>query len=147
MCAPAGLTGTAFLRSDELPAKAALGYLFDDGTAPTCCTCPSAVTGDGGVYFCVDDLRTFWQAFLSGRIVGPELVQTMITPRFEAPEEGLRYGLGCWLHASGPAVLIEGYDAGVSMRSIHDPASRRAGPRRRCWPTPPRVPGVWPASC
>ena len=85
---------------------------------------PVRGNGDGGVYFCVDDLRTFWQAFLSGRIVGPELVQTMITPRFEVPEEGLRYGLGCWLHASGPAVLIEGYDAGVSMRSIHDPASR-----------------------
>ncbi len=47
----------------------------------------------------------------------------MITPRSEVPEEGLRYGLGCYLHATGPAILIEGYDAGVSMRSIHDPGT------------------------
>ncbi len=28
---PRRLTGTTFLRSDDLPADAALGYLFDDG--------------------------------------------------------------------------------------------------------------------
>ena len=124
VCARAGLTGTAFLRSDELPADAALGYLFDDGDRTNVLHLPVRGNGDGGIYSAVDDLHTFWQAFLSGKIVGPELVQTMITPRFEVPEEGMRYGLGCWLHASGPAVLIEGYDAGVSMRSIHDPATR-----------------------
>ena len=32
-----------------------------------------------------------------------------------------RYGLGFWLHASTNAVLLEGYDAGVSFRSTHDP--------------------------
>jgi hypothetical protein len=48
----------------------------------------------------------------------------MITPRHDVPSEGRRYGLGCWLHPTGPAVLIEGYDAGVSMRSIHDPVSQ-----------------------
>jgi CubicO group peptidase (beta-lactamase class C family) len=124
VCARAGLTATAFLRSDELPADAALGYLYDDGHRTNVLHLPVRGNGDGGLYSCVDDLHTFWQAFLSGRIVGPELVETMITPRFEVPEEGLRYGLGCWLHASGPAVLVEGYDAGVSMRSIHDPATR-----------------------
>jgi hypothetical protein len=35
----------------------------------------------------------------------------------------MRYGLGFWLHATGPAVLLEGYDAGVSFRSVHDPTS------------------------
>ena len=124
VCARAGLTGTAFLRSDELPADAALGYLFDDGNRTNLLHLPVRGNGDGGIYSSVDDLHTFWQAFLSARIVGPELVETMITPRFEVPAEGMRYGLGCWLHASGPAVLIEGYDAGVSMRSIHDPATR-----------------------
>ena len=34
----AGLTGTAFLRTDELPGDAALGYLFQDG-----CTCRCAL--------------------------------------------------------------------------------------------------------
>jgi hypothetical protein len=47
----------------------------------------------------------------------------MITPRHDVPAEGLRYGLGCWLHPTGAAILVEGYHAGVSMRSIHDPTT------------------------
>jgi len=30
ICTPAGMTGTAFLRSDELPGDAAIGYLHPD---------------------------------------------------------------------------------------------------------------------
>jgi hypothetical protein len=32
-----------------------------------------------------------------------------------------RYGLGFWLAGKGDAVRLEGYDAGVSFRSWHDP--------------------------
>jgi len=124
VCARAGLTGTAYLRSDELPADAALGYLFDAGDRTNVLHLPVRGNGDGGIYSRVDDLHAFWRALVSGQIVGPELVETMTRPRSDVPEEGLRYGLGCYLHASGPAILIEGYDAGVSMRSIHDPASQ-----------------------
>ena len=124
-CAPApDSTGTAFLRSDELPADTALGYLFDEGDRTNVLHLPVRGNGDGGIYSSVDDLHTFWRALVGGRIVGPELVQTMTTPRSEVPEEGLRHGLGCYRHATGPAILVEGYDAGVSMRSIHDPATR-----------------------
>ncbi len=124
VCARAGLTGTAYLRSDELPADAALGYLFDEGDRSNLLHLPVRGNGDGGIYSSVDDLHRFWRALVAGRIVAPELVETMITPRSEVPEEGLRYGLGCYLHATGPAVLVEGYDAGVSMRSIHHPATQ-----------------------
>ena len=48
-------------------------------------------------------------------------VATMIRPRSNGQEESSRYGLGFWLHASGSAVGLEGYDAGVSFRSVHDP--------------------------
>jgi hypothetical protein len=34
----------------------------------------------------------------------------------------MRYGLGFWLHESNDAVMLEGFDAGVSFRSVHDPA-------------------------
>jgi len=37
--------------------------------------------------------------------------------------EGQRYGLGFWLHSKGPGVMLEGYDAGVSFRAVHDPES------------------------
>ena len=36
----------------------------------------------------------------------------------------MRYGLGFWLHESRDAVMLEGYDAGVSFRTVHDPNTR-----------------------
>ena len=38
-------------------------------------------------------------------------------------EESRRYGLGFWLRATGERSILEGYDAGVSFRSVHDPVS------------------------
>jgi hypothetical protein len=35
----------------------------------------------------------------------------------------MRYGLGFWLHASRATVILERHDAGVSFRSVHDPAA------------------------
>jgi CubicO group peptidase (beta-lactamase class C family) len=124
VCARAGLTSTGYLRSDELPGDAALGYLFDDGNRTNVLHLPVRGNGDGGIYSTADDLHTFWRSLVAGRIIEPELVTTMITPRHDVPDEGLRYGLGCWLHPTGPAILVEGYDAGVSMRTMHDPATQ-----------------------
>ena len=45
----------------------------------------------------------------------------MIRPRSTAPEDPRRYGLGFWVHATRDVVLLEGYDAGVSFLSLHDP--------------------------
>ena len=42
VCEPAGMLDTAFLRSDELPGRAALGYLAADGAARTSSTCRCA---------------------------------------------------------------------------------------------------------
>ena len=33
----------------------------------------------------------------------------------------MRYGLGFWLDGTGRGIALEGYDAGVSFRSEHDP--------------------------
>lgn len=46
----------------------------------------------------------------------------MTRPR-STDSEGRRYGLGFWLHASTETVILEGYDAGVSFRSLHDPTT------------------------
>ena len=121
VCEPAGLGDTAFLRSDELPARTAVGYLAADGLRSNVLHLPVRGSGDGGIYSTVADVRVLWQAFFAGRIVSEEWVREMTRPRSDAPDHGRRYGLGFWLHASTDTVILEGYDAGVSFRSLHDP--------------------------
>lgn len=47
---PAGLVATAFLRADELPARAARGYLSPEGLRTNVLHLPVRGSGDGGVY-------------------------------------------------------------------------------------------------
>ncbi|HET8987243.1 MAG TPA: serine hydrolase domain-containing protein [Humibacillus sp.] len=123
VCGPAGLRDTAFLRSDELPARAARGYLKEDGLRTNVLHLPVRGSGDGGAYSTVGDIHRFWRALFDGRIVPSEWVEEMVRPRSDVPAEHRRYGLGFWLHESREAVLLEGYDAGVSFRSLHDPSA------------------------
>lgn len=59
----------------------------------------------------------------AGAIVPSDVVSEMTRPRSDVPEEGLRYGIGFWLHPADPAIVMDGFDAGVAFRSTHDPAS------------------------
>jgi CubicO group peptidase (beta-lactamase class C family) len=120
---PAGMTDTEFLRSDELPGRAALGYLTVDSSRTNVFHLPVRGSGDGGIYSTAADLRSMWSAFFGGRIVSLDWVAEMVRPRSDVPQESRRYGLGFWLHASRDVVMLEGYDAGVSFRSAHDPSS------------------------
>jgi CubicO group peptidase (beta-lactamase class C family) len=118
---PAGMVDTAFLRSDELPARAARGYLTADGLRTNVLHLPVVGVGDGGVYSTAADVHRLWGALHAGRIVSPDTVAQMLTPRSDWPEEERRYGLGFHLHRTGTAAWLEGYDAGVSFTSLHDP--------------------------
>ncbi|WP_088288274.1 serine hydrolase domain-containing protein [Kineosporia sp. A_224] len=120
---PAGMADTAFLRSDELPGRAALGYLSSDGLRTNVLHLPVRGSGDGGIYSTAADLSAFWDALFSGRIVPPRRVAEMTRPRSDWPEESRRYGLGFHLHESSDAVWLEGYDAGVSFTSLHRPTT------------------------
>jgi CubicO group peptidase (beta-lactamase class C family) len=124
VCDPAGMHDTKFLRSDELPGRAALGYLSDDGPRINVFHLPVLGSGDGGIYSTLADIHAFWSALFDGRIVSRASVAEMVRPRSDVPEAAKRYGLGFWLHETGSAVMVEGYDAGVSFRSVHDPISR-----------------------
>jgi CubicO group peptidase (beta-lactamase class C family) len=64
VCHPAGLTATAFLRSDALPGTAAIGYLENGRT--NVFHLPVRGSGDGGIYTTLDDVDRFW-AFAGGR--------------------------------------------------------------------------------
>ncbi len=122
VCDPAGMGNTEFLRSDELPGRAALGYLTIDGiTRTNVFHLPVRGSGDGGIYSTVADVSSFWRAFFAGQILSTNWVAEMVRPRSEVPRGSRRYGLGFWLDASSAVVMLEGSDAGVSFRSVHDP--------------------------
>ncbi|MFF1879249.1 serine hydrolase domain-containing protein [Leifsonia sp. NPDC058230] len=123
---PAGMRSTEFLRSDELPGDAALGYLPIDGLDRTnVFHLPVRGSGDGGLYSTVGDFGRFWPALFEERILPGDIVDELVRRRSES-EDGRGYGLGFWIPASSgePAhpetVMLEGFDAGVSFRSWHD---------------------------
>jgi CubicO group peptidase (beta-lactamase class C family) len=124
VCEPAGTGDTEFLRSDELPGRAALGYLTVDGSRTNVFHLPVLGSGDGGIYSTAADISSLWTALFAGRIVSREWAAEMVRPHSDVPEKSKRYGLGFWLRASKDVVMLEGYDAGVSFRSTHDPASQ-----------------------
>ena len=122
VCRPAAMRETAFLRSDELPGGVALNYLNLDGVSRTnVLHLPVRGNGDGGIYSTTADLSSFWSALFAGTILAEDTVAQMVLPRSEYPEEDRRYGLGFWMFDAGDAVFLEGYDAGVSFRTVHDP--------------------------
>jgi CubicO group peptidase (beta-lactamase class C family) len=123
VCEPAGMGDTEFLRSDELPGRAALGYLTADGSRTDVLHLSVRGSGDGGIYSTAADVSSLWSAFFADRIVSRDWVTEMVRARSDVPSESLRYGLGFWLHRSDDVVELHGYDAGVSFRSTHDPAS------------------------
>ena len=124
VCERAGMVDSAFLRSDELPGRAALGYLATGhGARTNVFHLPVRGTGDGGIYTTVADISSFWGALFAGEIVSVETVAEMVRPRSSDPEGARRYGLGFWLAKTGDVVMLEGSDAGVSFWSAHDPGS------------------------
>jgi CubicO group peptidase (beta-lactamase class C family) len=126
VCEPAGMRDTAFLRSDELPRRAALGYLaIDGGWRTNVFHLPVRGSGDGGIYSTAADISALWRAFFAGQIVSADWVAEMVRPRSDVPSESRRYGLGFWLHASTQTVMLVGSDAGVSFYTTHDPRSGR----------------------
>jgi hypothetical protein len=83
----------------------------------------------------------------AGRIVSEDLVAEMVRPHSDVPEASARYGLGFWLHASRNVVELEGSDAGVSFRSVHDPLERLthtviSNTTEGAWPIADRLRGL-----
>jgi CubicO group peptidase (beta-lactamase class C family) len=122
VCAPASMGDTAFFRSDELPGRVAVGYLSVEEATTNILHLPVRGSGDGGIYSTAADIHALWAAVLAGRIVSKDSWAEMVRPRSDVPSESMRYGLGFWLHESGDAVMLEGCDAGVSFRTVHDPS-------------------------
>ncbi len=144
VCAPAGMTDTAFLRSDELPGSAALGYLEPDGLRTNILHLPLRGNGDGGIYTTAADMLALWDALFSGLIVSPTTLAEITRPHVDVPEDRMQYGLGFWLDPEHDAIELHGFDAGVGFVSVRALDGRwtvtiLANQIRVAWPTRERV--------
>ncbi|MGC4175642.1 serine hydrolase domain-containing protein [Demequina sp.] len=117
---PAGMVETGMLRTDSLPGDVAVGYVESEGLRSNVLHMPLIGPGDGCAISSVADSARFWDALLGGALVSPESLELMTTPRPGHEAEGMRYGLGMWRHITGPALIMEGCDVGVSFRSTRD---------------------------
>ena len=117
---PTGMADTAYLRSDRLPGRAAIGYL-DDGRTNVFAL-PVVGSGDGGAYTTVADVRKFWAA-----LPGLPGSAAMTLPSTIETGERFAYGIGLWMSADAAIVFAEGADQGVSFRTIHVPQTSWTG--------------------
>lgn len=120
VCGPAGLTRTGFDRTDE-PDGVATGYLTADGPRTNALHLPVRGGGDGGLVTTVGDVHRLWEAWADGRVVAASTVAEM--RRIRSIDGDRAYGLGVWLDPTTDAVAFEGYDAGISFRSVHRPST------------------------
>ncbi len=110
---------TAFLRSDALPGRAALGYLqVGEEWRTNVFHLPVCGSGDGGIYTTAADVSAFWRALFAGAIVREETLADMLRERTADPG----CGLGLWLVEGG--ARLHGGDTGVRFATVHDPGQR-----------------------
>jgi CubicO group peptidase (beta-lactamase class C family) len=119
---PAGMTNSGFHRTDEPAEGVANGYLELVGPRTNIFHLPVLGGGDGGLFSTVTDLDRLWRTLFTGRIVPPELVNRMVEPITRRPT-GNHYGRGLWLVPDSSCVALVGGDAGISVRTVHDPTS------------------------
>jgi hypothetical protein len=100
-----------------------VGYLEVDGLRTNALHLPVVGSGDGGAWSTAADVHALWSALFAGRIVSAATLRQMVGPRSDVPQEKMRYGRGFWLHRTSDAVVLVGYDAGVSFSTVHDPAT------------------------
>jgi CubicO group peptidase (beta-lactamase class C family) len=116
---PAGMNHSGYFYSDRLPENCAQAIIQEeDGTWRTNTFAVPIVGGpDGGAYVTASDMAKFWQALAKGRLIHPESLNTMFSPRIKA--EDTWYGLGVWIEKDTEGVIpyLEGWDPGVAMIS------------------------------
>ena len=136
---PAGMADTDFLPADAAADRVAEGYvpiLSDDrnlvGWKSNVYDLTIEGGADGGSTSTADDLIRFAQLLRQGRIIGPSLLDEMLTPAVEtpfSPQLGYRwwYGYGIEIVSDMNGRIIRwghgGEEAGVSCRLHHYPNS------------------------
>lgn len=126
---PCGMTASGYFALDCLPAGCANHYIFcpdTGGYRTNIYSVDAKGTGAGGAFITIDDILSFWQGLLEGRLLSPELRAQAFSRQAGSAQDGW-YGYGFWLMPrSGhrDAVYFEGCDPGVSFLSEYDPDTR-----------------------
>ncbi len=112
---PAGMLRSGFFALNDLPENTASGYLADGHTS-NIYNLPLRGGGDGGLFTCTHDLRSFWERLFSFKILAPELTAEFLRTQhaFNA-ERG--YGLGIYKRLDDSQYYLVGGDAGVGFDS------------------------------
>lgn len=119
-----GMTRTGYFAMDALPENTAYGYLpqRENEWRTNIFAVPSIGGPDGGAFTTAGDMRRFWTALLTGRVLSRKTVDRFISPSVRASDDddSLHYGCGVWLRESHGnwIVSVEGSDPGVSMESL-----------------------------
>ncbi len=115
--AKAEMKQSGFFRSDCLPRNTALGYLSkDDWLRTNVFNLPVIGSGDGGAYSTLADMSRFWKCLKSFQILPEKTLKPFLKPQNIVDDDW--YGYGFWLNPKANQIILEGYDAGVSFRSV-----------------------------
>lgn len=113
----AGMSRSGFYAFTDLPENTANGYLENRRTT-NIYQLPLRGGGDGGMYATSQDLRAFWQAFLSSEILSPGLTASFLST-YVTLNERMGYGCGLYKRLDDSLYAIMGVDAGVGFDSRH----------------------------
>lgn len=120
---PFGMMRSGYFALDALPDNTALGYLSEDESDrhTNIYSIPAIGGGDGGAFTTAQDMRRFWTALLTGRLLERDLLDRFLAPSVPMSERGdsWHYGRGVYLRQERGSwiVSVEGCDPGASLAS------------------------------
>lgn len=121
---PAHMEESGYFAMNALPPNTALGYYEEKPghLVSNIYAIPVIGGGDGGAYTTVSDMRRFWTALQSGKLIQEPLLSEMCSVQAENEQD--RYGYGVWIRKDDPSIpglYVMGADPGISMVSDYDP--------------------------
>ncbi|MFN8082695.1 MAG: serine hydrolase [Dermatophilaceae bacterium] len=135
VCDPAGMPDTAFLRTDSLPGRAAVGYLDATGLRTNVLHLPVRGSGDGGTCSTLADLHALWSALLAGRSWRRRSSRSWCARAVT----GRRRAGGTVSACTSPPLVMRSSWRGMTPASPSSACINRRRPSRtRSWPTGPR---------
>ena len=119
---PCGMVDTDYYELDRLPAKCATNYIYDkerNEYRTNIFSVDAKGTGAGGAFTTVNDIKSFWNYLMSGKMLSKEMMAKMLSNH---SGEAQCYGYGIWLKKDGNIFIpyFQGSDPGVSFISSYD---------------------------